>query len=126
MSTATAGAPKLAKASLAERILSANDIELRPVKVPEWGDEVVHIRKLSHAQGLEVIRSITADDADVNEVMLTMLIFALCDSAGTPLFTEEHRSRLGDKSNHVIKRLFNEAQEFNGISTDAEEEIEGN
>jgi hypothetical protein len=127
MTGSTMEAPtKVAQPSIAEQILAASDIELRAHEVPEWGGITVYIRKLSHAQGLQIIKFITADDADVNEVMLTMLIFALCDETGAPLFTEDHRDRLGEKSNHVIKRLFNEAQNFNAIGTDAEDALSGN
>lgn len=115
----------MAGPTLAEQIIGANDIELKEIEVPEWG-VTVWIRKLSHAQGLDVLASISGDDADVNNVMLTMLLFALCDEAGTRLFSEEQREGLGSKSNHVIKRLFTEAQEFNALGTDAEEEIAGN
>ena len=116
-----------AKRSLRDTILAASDIRLREIELPEWApDGGVFIRKLSHEQGMRVIADVSGDDPDVNAVTLTLLIMGLCDSDGTPLFGEEDRTLLGQKSNAVIKRVFTEIQNFNGIGADAEEDIAGN
>src|SRR5688572_15240742 len=100
--------------SLRDTILSANDISVSPVEVPEWGC-TVYVRTWSEADAMKVKRAgkTGGDDADV-------VLVSACDQDAKPLFTEEDLPALRQKSAVVIGRIAMAAVKHQGIGPDTD------
>jgi len=120
-----------------EQILTAQDLEYRDEKIPEWPDE-------NGKPGIVRVWEITAEDKDAFEESISILkqvgkkmkaeinrqnyrakLVARClgDENGNRLFSEKEVIRLGRKSAKVIDRLFKICQELNGMGEDQEEDF---
>lgn len=116
-----------------DAILSANDLEIREVNVPEWNGTV----KMKTLTGKE--RDQYADEllnrqgegggsiTKVSGLRSLLLVRVLIDVSGLRLFdTPEKIEKLDGKSSKVLDRLYDIAQEMNGIGEEEERELAGN
>jgi hypothetical protein len=113
-------------------ILNANDRDIERVHVPEWGGDVCY-RQIS---GLEreqwEAEAPTRDpktgklDGEYGFVRARLLVYALCDEEGTPLFTTEDIMALSQKSAAGLDRVYALVAEMNKVSDADIDEIEGN
>lgn len=97
-------------------ILSAGDVKLDKVNVPEWGGDVF-------------IKTITGLDRDrfedgyseqkMKNFRSRFLVLTLCDEKGERLFTDSEVEELGKKSSLVINRLFEKAWSLNAFTNEA-------
>ena len=78
-----------------------------------------HVRWLVNAKELEVF-----GDSEVSNSSL--LAKTLCDEEGELLFSEEDIEELAKKSGNVTTRLTNKAILINGMTGEAEEDLEKN
>lgn len=93
--------------------------EVEPYPVPEWDGEV-YMRRLT----LEAIRSTGYWDnaADINSVIIGLLVATLADEEGNPLLTMEDAAALMESEVEVAMGLFSAAAKKHGLSNDKLEE----
>jgi hypothetical protein len=97
-------------------ILSAGDVKLDKVNVPEWGGDV-YIKTIS---GLD--RDCFEDgynEQKMKNFRSRFLVLTLCDEAGARLFTDAEVAELGKKSSLVLNRLFEKAWSLNAFTNEA-------
>lgn len=102
------------------KILSAKDVRLAKVNVPEWGGDVF-VKTLSGTE-----RDAFEDaysDQKMKQFRVRFLVLTLCNDDGERLFTDAERDELGKKSSIVINRLFEKAWEHNAFTTEAVESL---
>lgn len=111
-------------------ILQTDDLEREAVEVERWGG-TVYVRELTGRERDQFENEIlTGDpnDPDVNTENLRarLLVRTLCDEDGNRLFGDDQMDDLADKSGAVLSRLFEKAQELNGMTAEDMEAIAGN
>lgn len=104
----------------ASDILSANDVKVQAVEVPEWG-------------GTVYVKTLRGTDRDAFEESLSkekdkpfrcrFLVMTLCDDKGNLLFKPDQIAALGEKSSLVLNRVFDKAWEVNYFSPDKVDEL---
>lgn len=111
-------------------ILAADDMKTTDVDVPEWGG-TVRLRTLTGGER-DKFESDSIDQRGksnkMNLINLRARLVALCavDETGKRMFGDNEVSKLGAKSAAVLDRLFQAAQELNGMTQkDVEELTEG-
>ena len=103
-------------------IVSADDLPLERVEVPEWNG-VVYMRVLTGKQRDEIEQLSTDRKAakrfEVKEMLAKMVSMSLCDKDGKLLFGgHDDAKKLNDKSSAVIIRLFKVVQKISKIDDD--------
>lgn len=111
-------------------ILGADDLDIEPVEVPEWGG-TVYIRQLTGAEREAFEDETLTGDPSDPEVVRTrlrerLLVKTLCGPDGDRLLEDGDEDELAEKSGDVIGRLFQVSQEINGMTPEAVEELLGN
>jgi hypothetical protein len=96
-----------------ERILASRAHRSSPIElaVPEWG-ETVWIRVLSARD-----QAAMADDGDRGAMPVRILIKALIDADGAPIFSDADLEELLDEQFPVIFRVFSAVAKANGLTT---------
>lgn len=110
-----------------DQILSANDLPYRDVEVPEWGGSV-RVRTMTGGERDAFEASIYDRDGDRIELnridfRAKLLSKVLVDEKGQRLFSDKDIAALSGKSVKAINRLFEVAQEINGLSKEEQTEI---
>lgn len=100
--------------NLRETILSAADMPLTPVEVPEWG-VTVYLRPLSGADRSRLVKAVQCGGV----LYGIALAASLADDGGKLLFTEADIDALNAKSGRVLERLSAEVVRLNGLGADA-------
>lgn len=102
------------------QILSAVDVCIEEVYVPEWGG-TVYIRNLN-GKGRDAFEGSRIRIKDNNKVEMIhentrakLLSLTLCDEHGTLLFSEEDVAALGEKNASALDRLFDVAQRMSAM-----------
>lgn len=109
-------------------ILSADDRKTKLVPVPEWGGDVL-VRTLSGRERDEFEASTVKTNKGKQEQNFDNFrarFVALCvvDEQGNRLFaTRQEVAMLGNKSVAALQRVFNAAQELNGMTEADVEEL---
>lgn len=112
-----------------DAILSADDIRIDVVPVPEWGG-IVHIRTLTGLQReeyVESIRKVTGQGRKQSvEIVLQrsgakLAAQTICDETGKLLFSKADIPALAAKSAKALQRVIDAAAKLNGIDDEAEE-----
>ena len=113
-----------------DAILKAADSKIEKLDVPEWGGHVF-IRTMTGTErdDFEAETYITkGKNVEFNRrnFRARLLVRALCDESGTPMFTSKDIDALGKKSAKALDRCFGAAQKLNGLSADDVEELTKN
>lgn len=99
-----------------EQILAAQDSNVEPVKVPEWGG-TVYVRRMSAATSIDhvvAVRAIEGGDAEKARARLAANLAAfLCDENGKSLATIEQARQLVDKSAAAVMRIVEAGSRLN-------------
>jgi hypothetical protein len=105
-----------------DQILGALDLKHKEVDVPEWGG-TVRISEVNAAARMELQMMILDDQqkprtiTEMTRIMVIgLLTICLVDEKGERLFTKEDIEALGKKNAVVIDRLFEVADQLNGVS----------
>jgi len=111
-----------------DQILAAEDLPFRDVDVPEWKG-TIRVRTMTGGERDAFEASIYDTDKDGvklnrNDFRAKLLSKVIVDENGTRLFTDKEIEKLSGKSAKAIQRLFDVAQEINGISKAEQEVIE--
>lgn len=111
-------------------IIGKKDLESREVEVPEWGGSVI-VKMMNGAERDEFQHEIQGrnDDKGIDLRGLKAKLVGMCliDADGEQLFQGlEGIEELNQKSPVVIDKLFDEAQDLNGLGQTAVEDAEKN
>lgn len=120
----------------AASILTADDLTIERVHVPEWGGDVF-VRAMGGAARdaweAEQYQLGAGDDEDegkavgfLRNLRARLLVRCICDEDGELVFSEGQAEELGRKSAAAISRLFEVARRLNGITKEDEAELAGN
>jgi len=111
-----------------DQILSAGDVTIEEVQVPEWGGSV-YVRSLNGRarDRFESSRfKLKGDKVEMihDNTRAVLLSLSLCDEAGTLLFSEADVAALGEKNAAAMDRCFDVAQRLSGLrNKDVEEKL---
>jgi hypothetical protein len=121
----------------AEEILKADDLQVREVEVPEWAPDgvehaVVRVRGLTGTD-LDAYQASMVQVGengqmvpDMSNAQAKLVMRAVVDEAGNPLFNELDVGRLGQKSAIALGRVHAAAQELSGLGAGAVAAAAGN
>jgi hypothetical protein len=105
--------------SAREQILSACDVKVAPVDVPEW-PVPVFVRVMSGKARDEFEKSIVdrRKDKDFTTTGLRALLVCLtaCDELGVRFFADSDIPAIEDKSADVLQRIFEASAKLNGLT----------
>jgi len=112
-----------------DQILKADDLPFKDIAVPEWGGDVrVSTMTAADRDAFEasIYETDSAGKVNINRknFRANLLSRAITDDKGLRLFTEKEIDLLGKKSAKAIQRLFDAAQDLNGISKAEQDAIE--
>ena len=103
-----------------QQILSAIDLHIESVFVPEWGG-TVHVRNLN-GKGRDAFEGSRIRMTSNNKIEMVhdntrarLLSLTLCDETGVLLFSEEDVVALGEKNASVLDQLFDVAQRLSAL-----------
>ena len=107
-------------------ILNAKDIDVQSVDVPEWGGEV-GVKALTGTERDKFEQSILdGKKVNLNCIRAKLCAAVICDDKGKRLFTDADIVQLGKKSAKALNRVFEKAQEMNGLGPDDVEDLAKN
>ena len=100
-----------------DAILAADDYHREYVDMPEWGGGV-YVQMITAKAGLEMVGH-SEDDGQNQAVMNVgrLLVMAVVDEAGRPLFTVEDIPALMEKPRTTIDRLSEAVMRLNKMGT---------
>lgn len=98
-----------------DAILSANDIVIEKVDVPEWGGTVC-VRSMSGA-ARERLEQLVAKQSLTRAFVVAMTV---CDETGTLLFSEADIEALSGKSANALNRVFEVGARMSRIGDEAD------
>lgn len=108
----------------AEQILSADDLDLQEIYIPEWQGSV-YLKPMTGAQRDRWERSLLDKDGKPNAMKNTrasLAVIVLCDEKGGRLFKDRRQiEQLGEKSAAALDRIFEAAKSTNRIAFDDED-----
>jgi len=110
-----------------DEILSADDLTIETIAVPEWGGDVA-VRTLTGAEKdkWEAARQNTDGSANLANVRGSIVALCCCDMGGKSLFTSRDIVALGKKSARALDRVLEAVKTLNGVTEDDLEELEKN
>lgn len=113
-----------------DAILSVDDLQREEVDVPEWGGSVL-VRGLSGRERdayEATIISQRGSDVKLNlaNARAKLIVRAVIDDEGRPLFSEDDVQALAAKSAIAIERVYAVAQRLSGMSKDDLDELTKN
>jgi len=112
-----------------DSILQSNDLKTEQVKIPEWNGSVF-VRTMSGWERDEFEASI--GDArkngrlDIRGLKARLVTLTAVDESGKLLFAAGDVEALQRKSAKAIERIFQKAQELNGLGDESVDELLGN
>lgn len=111
-----------------DQILSADDLPFRDIEIPEWSG-TVRVRTMTGGERDAFEASIyetVGDKVTFNrqDFRAKLLSKVIVDESGLRLFSDKEIVALSGKSARAISRLFDIAQEINGISRAETDAIE--
>lgn len=101
-------------------ILSAGDVKVEKVSVPEWGGEV-YVKTISGFDRDQFEEGYS--DQKMKNFRSRFLVLTLCDEKGDRLFTDVEVSELSKKSSLVLNRLFEKSWAMNAFTNEAIDEL---
>lgn len=114
--------------SLRELILAADDAQVVPLPIPEWGC-TVHLRVLSGADRDRFEESCQEDPKTgrkrLGNFRARFAVLALCDEKGHRLFADADVDLLGKKSAAALSRILEAGMKLNLLTVADVEELEG-
>lgn len=113
-----------------DKILKADDIEVRELEVPEWGGSV-YVRGMTGRERDQFEAGIVKQkgrNTEINMKNARAKLVALCtvDEGGKRIFSDDDIPLLANKSAKALDRIFAMAMELSGISKDDMEELTKN
>lgn len=112
--------------NIRDQILKASDLKKVKVDVPEW-NVTVWISEMSassaEAYSLRLVGKKKGGGLDMKNFMSSLLVACLVDEDGNQIFTDPGDvERLSEKKSSVVQRLYEKAEELNGMDMETHEE----
>ena len=114
-----------------DQILNADDLEIKKVPVPEWGnddpDAHIYIRVPRAAERDKFEAAMIKYDKDGNGVAQMegyrskFCLLIMCNASGDPIFKQNDIDMLAKKSSKVLDRLVDIGRDFTGIGAGEKE-----
>jgi hypothetical protein len=109
-----------------EQILSADDLKIEELEIPEWGG-TVNIKTMTGTERDAFEQSVIENGkTDMFNIRAKFCSYVVVDTEGKRLFSETDISALGKKSGKALGRIFDKGQKLNGLSKEDFEELEKN
>ena len=115
-----------------DAILTAADLKTKEIDVPEWGGKV-RVSQISAADRLALQMMVLDEKGkprtpiEITRMMTVgLLTFAIVDDQGNRLFTQDDIEALGKKCSAAIDKVFEVADDLNGISAEMAGKIRKN
>ena len=107
-----------------ETILSANDVEIKEVEVPEWGG-VVCVRGMTARERQRYEESLQGKKGQINtrNALEKLVVLCIVDKDGNRLFTNDDIAALSKKSAKALMRVATVATELSGLTKEDMEEM---
>ena len=112
-------------------ILAQDDLKTRDLQIPEWGNAWVRVRTINASErdafeASTVSRRGKTVTTNLQNIRARLCLLCLVDpETGERLFQEEDTFPLGGKSAAALDRIFQAAQELNGLRDADIEELAG-
>lgn len=105
-------------------ILNSDDLKVERVLVKEWGG-YVYLHTLMGKERDQFENSVLQNDGkvDVRGLRARLIIYAVRDATGKPIFTMDDLGLLQKKSSAVMQRLFAKIKTMNAIGDEEVEEM---
>lgn len=112
--------------SLRDKILQSEDIPTEMVEVPEWG-VTVEVRGMSGADRVRIFDVISVDgEVKAGNLYLeTVLVTAYDPESGVPVFGDDDRAALMQKSAQAIDRIARVGLRLSGMEGDVSQDDAG-
>lgn len=113
-------------------ILTADDLVVEEVHVPEWGEDVwVRVRTLKaserdYFEASTLQRNGKEVSTNLLNIRSRLCLLCIVDENGERVFREEDEYPLGGKSAAALSRIFDVAQRLNGFTKSDVEELAKN
>ena len=113
-------------------ILAQEDLKYKDIQIPEWGDTWVRVRGMSAYQRDEfeastVQRNGKKVTTNLRNIRARLCLLCMVDpETGEQLFQYEDEFPLGGKSAAALDRIFQAAQELNGLRDEDVDELAAN
>lgn len=123
----------MAKVSLREKIFQAQDRNLFPVEVAEWG-VTIFCRVMSGAER-QCFMDEVFEESDTGErvavcsetrIQATLIALCFTDEDGKRIFEDSDLDELSNKNFQVLERLFRIAQDHNKLTQQNVDELKKN
>jgi len=110
-----------------EAILSAKDLEMEDVKVPEWGG-TIRVKMMTAKERDDYELSIYDDEQNKRSenVRARLCASTMVNEKGNKIFNFKEVKSLGDKSARAVNRIFMVAKRLNAIGDEEVKELEKN
>ena len=109
-----------------DAILSASDLPMEEVQVPEWGGSVF-VRALTASEAdANLAAQLASGKRDLSTYHAETAAACICDADRVPLFTPADVAALGKKSAKALGRVVAVAQRLNGLTREDEAAVVGN
>jgi len=113
-----------------DTVLSATDLEVRILDVPEWGGQI----RLKTMDGTRrdmfdaelQKRRISDNEVDIREMKALLLVLTAVDDSDQMIFELRDVKELNKKSGAVLDRLWDDIRQMNGIGQSNLEEMTKN
>ncbi len=107
-----------------ETILSANDVEIKEVEVPEWGG-VVCVRGMTARERQRYEESLQGKKGQINtrNALEKLVVLCIVDKDGNRLFADDDIAALSKKSAKALMRVAAVATELSGLTKEDMEEM---
>ncbi len=105
-------------------ILSKVDLDIKKVKVKEWGG-TVGVRGLT-ARERDQFEASIGSAANLDNLRARLVVLCLVNDEGQRLFEDADAILLGEKNAQVVNKLFDIARNMSGMSDADVNELEGN
>lgn len=110
-----------------DAILTANDLPIEEVDVPEWGGKLkVRGMTASQREAFESFMINQKSGSNIEGVRARLVVYSVLGQDNQPMFTEEDLPALSGKSAQVLDRIAEVAQRLSGLGKGAIEAAEKN
>ena len=110
-----------------EKILAAQDLQVKEVNVPEWGGAIL-VRGLTGTERDKFESSVLRGQGrnmsvNMENLRSKLVAMSVVDQEGKRLFSDQDALELGKKSAVVLNRIFGIAQALSGLTDDEVSEL---
>lgn len=95
------------------------DLQVEPVKIPEWGGKILYVRRLS-GEERDIFEDLTfgaegSQKDRLRNFRAKLVCLCACNEKGERLFTQDDIEALGKKSASALERIYRVAERLCGF-----------